>query len=181
MENQNGRSRRKHAAKPVRSSLALELLYLLLKMSLIAALVFALFTFVYGAARVQDLSMSPAIADGDMAIYYRLDRLFNKGDVAMIQYRGQSYPLRVAAVEGDVVDIDDGGLMVNGAYQAEPGIYFDTTRFAEGVDFPVTVGAGQIFLLGDNRTGATDSRIFGCVDIDDIQGKVIGIIRTRTI
>lgn len=150
-------------------------------MTLIAALVFALFTFVYGASRVQNLSMSPTIADGDLVIYYRLDRRFSKGDVAMLQYRGQSYPLRVAAVEGDIVDIDDGGLMVNGAYQAESGIYFETTRFADGVDFPVTVGPGQVFLLGDNRTGATDSRILGCVDIDDLQGKVIGIIRTRAI
>jgi signal peptidase I len=35
----------------------------------------------------------------------------------------------------------------------------------------VTVQAGYIYVLGDNRRNSSDSRIFGVVDIDNIIGK----------
>ena len=60
-------------------------------------------------------------------------------------------------------------------------IYFDTTQFKDGVDFPITVGEGQVFILGDNRPQASDSRTFGCIDLNDVKGKVIAVIRTRGI
>ena len=71
------------------------------------------------------------------------------------------------------------GLKINGAEQISQDIYFDTTQFKDGVDFPVTVGSGQVFILGDNRPQASDSRIYGCIDIKDVKGKVIAIIRSR--
>ena len=82
---------------------------------------------------------------------------------------------------GDTVDITEDGLLINGAVQVSQDIYYETTQFAQGVDFPLTVGEGQVFLLGDNRPEATDSRIYGCVDLADIKGKVIAVIRTRRI
>ena len=71
------------------------------------------------------------------------------------------------------------GLMINGATQISQDIYFDTTQFQNGVDFPITVGEGQIFVLGDNRPEASDSRIYGCINIKDVKGKAIAVIRTR--
>ncbi|MBY4797109.1 S26 family signal peptidase [Collinsella sp. AGMB00827] len=47
--------------------------------------------------------------------------------------------------------------------------------------FPLTVGEGQVFLLGDNREQASDSRILGCVDIAKTEGKVVAILRTRAV
>ena len=38
---------------------------------------------------------------------------------------------------------------------------------------------GQVFILGDNRPQASDSRTFGCIDLNDVKGKVIAVIRTR--
>ncbi|MFR8353110.1 MAG: S26 family signal peptidase [Blautia obeum] len=43
----------------------------------------------------------------------------------------------------------------------------------------MTVGEGQIFVLGDNRPEASDSRIYGCINIKDVKGKAIAVIRTR--
>ncbi len=154
---------------------------LLLKIVLIVGCIFAVFTFVYGIERVPDVSMSPAVKDGDLALYYRLDKMFNLGDVAVVQYQGRTGIGRVVAMEGDVVNITADGLVVNGALQVSQDIFYPTTQYAQGVSFPLTVGAGQVFLLGDNRPSATDSRVYGCVDLADVQGKVIAVIRTRGI
>ena len=94
---------------------------------------------------------------------------------------GRTTTGRVVAVAGDTVDITKNGLKINGAEQISQDIYFDTTQFKDGVDFPVTVGNGQVFILGDNRPQASDSRIYGCIDIKDVKGKVIAIIRSRGI
>jgi len=154
---------------------------LLLKIVLIVGCIFAIFTFIYGVARVPDVSMSPSVKDGDLALYYRLDKMFNLGDVAVVQYQGRTGLGRVVAMEGDVVDITADGLVVNGALQVSQNIFYPTTQYAQGVSFPLTVGAGQVFLLGDNRPSATDSRVYGCVNLADVQGKVIAVIRTRGI
>lgn len=101
--------------------------------------------------------------------------------MAVVQYQGRTGLGRVVAMEGDVVDITADGLVVNGALQVSQNIFYPTTQYAQGVSFPLTVGAGQVFLLGDNRPSATDSRVYGCVNLADVQGKVIAVIRTRGI
>ncbi|WP_370746910.1 signal peptidase I [Faecalibacillus intestinalis] len=158
-----------------------DLLFLLLKILLIVCVMFLIFSFVYGISRINDVSMKPAIKDGDLVLYYRLDKNFVSGDVAVFKKENRTTTGRVVAVAGDQVDITKDGLLINGAVQISQDIYSDTTQFKDGTDFPLTVGQGQVFVLGDNRTVATDSRIYGCLNINDIQGKVIGVIRTRGI
>lgn len=69
--------------------------------------------------------------------------------------------------------------MINGATQISQDIYFDTTQFQNGVDFPITVGEGQIFVLGDNRPEASDSRIYGCIILKTSKEKQLQVIQTR--
>ena len=87
----------------------------MLKITLILICICIIFAFVYGASRVLDASMKPAIEAGDFVLYYRLDKRFAVGDVAIFQYQGKTGLGRVAAMEGDVVDITSDGLMINGA------------------------------------------------------------------
>lgn len=171
---------RKKPAKK-KNALVLDLMQLILKMVLIVGCVFAMFTFIYGIVRVPDISMNPAVKEGDLALYYRLDKMFSVGDVAVVQYQGRTGVGRVVAMAGDTVDITADGLVINGALQVSRDIFYPTTQYAQGVSFPLTVGNGQVFLLGDNRPSATDSRVYGCVDLADVQGKVIAVIRTRGI
>lgn len=163
------------------TSVAQDIVQLLLKIAFIVLAVFLIFTFLYGIVRINDVSMKPAIKDGDLVIYYRLDKRFISGDVAVFEDDGRTTTGRVVAVAGDTVDITKNGLKINGAEQISQDIYYDTTQFKDGVDFPVTVGNGQVFILGDNRPQASDSRIYGCIDIKDVKGKVIAIIRSRGI
>ena len=161
------------------TTLGEDIFQLLLKIVLIILAVILVFTFMYGMARINDVSMKPAIKDGDLVMYYRLDKRFVSGDIAVFKKDGRTTTGRVVAVAGDTVDITKDGLMIIGATQISQDIYFDTTQFQNGVDFPITVGEGQIFVLGDNRPEASDSRIYGCINIKDVKGKAIAVIRTR--
>lgn len=162
-------------------SLMQDILFLLLKIGIICLIVFILFSFIYGVFRCEDGGMSPAIKDGDLIMYYRLDKNYVVSDTAVVRYEDRLVPRRVVAVEGDTVDITEEGLTVNGALQQESEIYEETLLYEDGVDFPLTLESGEIFLLGDAREHAADSRIYGPVKAEDTYGKVIVVIRRRGI
>ncbi len=160
-------------------SLSYDLLMLVAEVAAVAAGAVVIFTFVFGFMRVTDASMEPRFQDGDLVLFYRLDKRYQIRDVAVFEYNGLPTLGRVVAVGGDTVNIDSRGLLVNGAYQQEIGIVDETTQVADGVTFPLTVPDGAVFMLGDNRDEAVDSRIVGCVPIDQTRGKVVGLFRRR--
>ena len=67
--------------------------------------------------------MYPNIKDGDLVVYYRLDKNYTARDLTVLDYQGSRQVRRVIAVAGDTVDITEDGLLVNGSPQQEPGIY----------------------------------------------------------
>jgi signal peptidase I len=159
-----------------------DLLFLALKIAVIVLVFIFLFTFVFGISRNPEPSMSPAIKDGDLVIYHRYTKSgYLPRDAIIVDVGGQKQIRRVIANAGDIVDITEEGLLINGALQQEQEIYQKTERYQEGIDFPLTVPDGHVFVLGDNREGATDSRIYGTVETSDTEGKVMTVIRRRSI
>ena len=159
-----------------------DLSLLLIKIALIALIFVLLFTFLYGAIRYPEPSMAPAIKDGDVVIFYRYTKKnYLIRDAVALKVNGQKQVRRVVAAAGDVVDITEEGLVINGALQQEPDIYQRTERYQEGVSFPLLVPEGHVFVLTDSRIGGEDSRIYGCVKIEDTLGKVMTVIRRRSI
>ena len=59
----------------------------------------------------------------------------------------------------------------------ENDIYYSTPMYDNNVSYPVTLRENQYFILCDYREGAKDSRYFGAVEMEEIKGKVITIIR----
>lgn len=168
-------------APPVkkRGGLRAELIFLLIKAGVLAGLLAVTFLCIFGIARSPDQTMSPAFKDGDLVLYYRLDREFAAQDVVVLSVDGETQVRRIIAVPGDEVDIDENGLKLNGYYQSEQNIYTATVAYEEGIRFPITLGEGEYFVLADNRTNATDSRIYGAVTLDQIKGSVMTILRRR--
>ena len=156
-----------------------ELAMLGLKIVIILAVVFGTFTFIYGIHRATGPHMSPMVNDGDMTLFFRLGRRHDIGDLVILSFEGQRQIRRIVAQAGDTVDITASGLLINGGLIQEPMIFQDTWRLDTGVQFPLTVGEGQVFVLGDARETAIDSRVYGPVDTSDIIGTVITIIRQR--
>lgn len=124
--------------------------------------------------------MKPAVQAGDLVIFYRLADTYAASDVAVLEYEGQQQVRRVVAVAGDIVDITEEGLFINGSYVTEQNMQA-IHLYEEGITFPVTVPEGHVFVLGDNRSNTVDSRIYGTVPIKDLSGKVTTIVRQRGI
>ena len=137
---------------------------------------------VFGLAIVRGGGMSPASGDGDVALTYRLEQAYSANDV--IVYRAQSGQQligRVVALPGDVVEVtEDGAFKVNG--NAQPSSNGQSTAPAEsGPAYPLTLGEGQYFVLGDDRMQAVDSREVGAIGINVVEGKVVALLRLRGI
>ena len=127
-------------------------------------------------------SMQNTLVDGDYLLlvgkpFYTQPA---RGDiiVAAKDSYGNGTPIvkRIIATEGQVVDIDfeTGVVMVDGIALEEPYIK-SLTKLSEGVQFPLKVEPGCVFVMGDNRMNSKDSRdpIIGQIDTREILGKAI--------
>ena len=164
-----------------RPSLLVEVGFLFLRLGIMVVILFLVFTFIYGIFRYNEAGMNPAVKDGDIVLYYRLDKNYIVSDTVVVEDQGKLTVRRVAAVEGDTVDITDKGLVINGSVIQEPNITDKTQQFQKGIRFPVKVNKGEVFLLGDAREHTKDSRMYGKVYKKDTAGKVMMILRRRGI
>ena len=132
--------------------------------------------FVAEPVRVHGDSMEPTLPAGALLLVDKVTfhtRDPHRGDVVVTSdpRNGGSIVKRVVAIAGDSVGIDDGALMVNGVRVIES--YVDNTGM-EGFYFgPDLVPSGHVFLLGDKRLDSVDSRAFGPVAVDDLDGKLL--------
>ena len=150
----------------------------LVRAGALAALLAVLFGVVFGLAIQPDDTMHPHIKPGDLLLYYRLPQRYTAGETVVFDRDGTRYTGRVAARGGDTVEVTDTALLlINGSVVAEPDIYEQTPRYDNGVPYPLTLAAGEYFILCDARAGARDSRWFGPVRTGEIRGRVIALLR----
>ncbi|MBQ8200168.1 MAG: signal peptidase I [Clostridia bacterium] len=145
---------------------------------LLAVIAFAALTQVFLITQVDGQEMFPAVKDGDLALVYRLQRSYMRGDVVAYEVNGQMRFGRIAGMPGDEVAISTNGtLLVNGLIQS--GEILFPTEPRNGEAFTCSVPDGCYYILGDYRTQAEDSRDFGPVPAQDMTGKLITILRRR--
>ena len=124
---------------------------------------------------VSSESMEPAVPRGSTILLYKPGPQLGglkAGEMVVFSSPEDGRPTlkRAVAFEGQTVAIEDSVLVVDGAPQSEPGI--DHSRI-DGTYFgPVTVPAGHVFVLGDNRSGSIDSRSYGSVPLDNVHATV---------
>ena len=143
-----------------------------------------LFTFVARLIGVDGHSMVPTLQNGDrlLVVSPMLTDDYRRGDIVVL--RKQSFlsePIvkRVIATGGETVDIDfsTGTVYVDGEALEEPYIA-ELTFEQEGMQFPLTVPEGSVFVMGDNRNHSNDSRDYrlGTVDERYIIGKAVFLL-----
>lgn len=145
---------------------------------IIAAAGYLFFTQMFLITQVSGMDMFPALKDGDLAIVFRMQQEYAKNDVIAYNTPDGLRFGRIAAKGDDVVFMDDSGAWrVNGTTQSGEILY--PTYAVEGIEYPYRVLENCVFVLGDYRTKATDSRIYGSISMEDVAGKVITILRRR--
>ena len=151
--------------------------------ALITAVVGVVLLFPFGLRLigVSGPSMQDTLYTGDRLLVLNAAYCdFKAGDVVVINdYNAQlsdTLVKRIVAVEGQTVDIDfmSGQVYVDGRPLDEPYIK-EPTYTSEGVQFPLTLGEGEVFVMGDNRNHSSDSRDIrlGAVNVGYLQGKVL--------
>jgi signal peptidase I len=101
-----------------------------------------------------------------------------RGEVVVFEYPrdlSKDYIKRVIGLPGDTVMIRDGQVFVNNVQLDEPYLQGVQT-VCRGDDAcsqarAVTVPAGTVFVMGDNRNNSSDSREWGELPLDGIIGK----------
>ena len=92
----------------------------------------------------------------------------------VVELGKKSYIKRVIALPGEHIQIKDGKVYINGEEFKEDYLSEDViTKPEDGQFIDLIVPEGTVFVMGDNRGHSADSRRFGCVPYDKIEGKVV--------
>lgn len=132
-----------------------------------------------GLYEVPTSSMEPTLLPDDHFIAYSA-KSYGRGQVVVIRdpEDAAGYLVkRIVGLAGDVVEVRNGCLIVNGDPVAEPYLHERMTYELS----PVRVGPDEVFLLGDNRNHSYDSHIWKRgVLIEVIMGSVRQIYSPRS-
>ena len=152
----------------------------ILKLVFLGVMFWAVSTYVLTAQRMTGNYMYPMVKDGDLCIFYKLDS-YHLADVALYKTAsGQKKIGRVVAVGGQEVDFpEEGGYLINSYEPSEEVLYPTYRAEVSSVRFPITLSDDGYFILNDFRKDSNDSRAFGEVKEEDLQGKLIFILRRR--
>jgi signal peptidase I len=132
-------------------------------------------------------SMKPTLIVGDHFIinkaYYK-EKEPVKNDVVVFPFpkdTKKDFIKRVIGLPGDVVEIRDKHVYINGILQNYSyAVNTDPHIIPGGIQprdnfGPITVPERSLFVMGDNRDQSYDSRFWGFVDITELKGKALYI------
>ncbi len=108
----------------------------------------------------------------------------HRGDIVVFVFPPdptKDFIKRVIGIPGDTIQIKDGKLYRNGKLADDPHAHFELTpgerEMGSPRDYfgPLKVPAGEYFMMGDNRDRSYDSRFWGLVKHDEVEGRAMFI------
>jgi signal peptidase I len=168
---------------------------ILRRVFVLVLIAFIIRTFIGEAALVPTSSMEGTILVGDHIILNKLAygpelpflgwklprmRRPQRGNIIAFHYPKDpslNFLKRVIAVGGDVVEIRDSIVYVNGIPRFEPYAVHKHGSWIRHEDMrPRYVPYGELFVLGDNRDNSDDSRYWGTVPEQNVIGEPLMIV-----
>lgn len=130
----------------------------------------------FQSVTMQESSMEPTLSVGDRffmnRVIYRISSP-QRGDIIVFKTNGEDdaalHIRRVIGLPGETIQIKDGRILIDGETYKE-GKDFPAISNPGLASNPVTLEAGEYFVLGDNRNNSEDSR-YG--DIGKVKKKYI--------
>lgn len=123
-------------------------------------------------------SMVPTFHDGDYLIIDQISYRFNepeRGDVIIMRYpldTKKYFIKRIIGLPSETVSIENGIVTIIGAEGeqtlSEPYIEFQSNSTTKKV-----LASDEYFVMGDNRAGSSDSRVWGPLPAKNIIGKAL--------
>lgn len=158
--------------------------WFLIYLAIFLLVIWVLFFKIIGITHMPNLDMTPRVDGGDLLIFYRLDKNASFQELVVFEKiipdetKKRLMVGRVIGAPGDTIDISENNRpIVNGNILVEDMIYYDTPKRDERVNYPITLGEDEYFILVDNRKEGLDSRYFGPVKKKELLGTVINVIR----
>ncbi len=138
------------------------------------ALLLFLGNFVLLPIRMQGISMEPTYGNNRLNLVNRLAYLFHaprRGDIVAIKLAGPHlmYLKRVVGLPGETIAFHDGHIFINGQELPEPYVKYPCDWEHE----PEPIGAGEYYVVGDNRSMGFEDHTQGRAEKSRILGKVL--------
>jgi len=152
-------------------------------------------TYVVQSFYIPSPSMVPTLQVGDRIMVNKLSydlHGVHRGDIVVFKrppLEEQDFPdlvKRVIGLPGETISTRDGHVYINDKLLAEPWLPPGPTSYTGALPGdqhpqfnmpgPVTIPAGQYFVMGDNRTDSEDSRFFGPIPKALIVGRAMAVV-----
>ena len=122
-------------------------------------------TFIATPVRVDGPSMNEALHDGELLILKKFDKSYDRYDVVVFNRKNDKLIKRIYGLPGEKIKCVSGIIYVNNEKIDDSHAHGKNMDFSE-----VTLADNQYFVMGDNRENSYDSRYFGPINKDSIQG-----------
>ena len=150
-----------------------------IKIAVTALVLWLVLSYVAGIHICHNNSAYPTIRDGEFCLTYRLADL-KQGTMIVYEHDGKVKFGRVVAFGGDKVEIFNDYISVNGFGVFENAVY-PTSPEGSAISYPYQVPDNCVFVLNDYRSDISDSRTYGGVPLDTVEGAVVFTMRMRGI
>ena len=125
-------------------------------------------TFIITPVRVNGKSMDPTLENNEIVLLKKYDKSFERFDIVVFDYGDSHLIKRIVGLPGETLYYYNNELYINNEKIAEDFLPKDTETY----DFvwDKEIPEGYYFVMGDNRTNSTDSRMIGLVSKSEIRG-----------
>jgi signal peptidase I len=166
-------------AAPTERSAASSLLREVAEVVVLAIILYVGISFAVQAVHVEGLSMYATLDNNDYLIANKIDYRLHapqRGDIVILRpptNNSTDFIKRIIGLPGERILIRGGHVYVDGHMLVEPYLpeaWVNETSWPDNSSGQV-MGGDQYFVMGDNRNRSQDSRFFGPISRDRIDGK----------
>jgi signal peptidase I len=167
-------------AAPQERSAASSLLREVAEVVVLAVILYFGISFAVQAVHVEGLSMYATLEDNDYLIANKIDYRLHppqRGDIVILRpptNNSTDFIKRIVGLPGERVLIRAGVVYINGHKLDEPYLpeaWVNDANWPDNNSAGQVMGADEYFVMGDNRNRSQDSRFFGPISRDRIDGK----------